>query len=73
LKYVVGARGSQLSVAQTNWVISELKKANPECDYEIKTITTKGDTDTLTPDPYLQLIKKEFLKKRLTELLPKRK
>jgi hydroxymethylbilane synthase len=46
LKYVVGARGSQLSVAQTNWVISELKKTNPECDYEIKTITTKGDTDT---------------------------
>jgi len=46
LKYVVGARGSQLSVAQTNWVISELKKVNPGCDYEIKTITTKGDTDT---------------------------
>ena len=46
MKYVVGARGSQLSVAQTNWVISELKKTNPECDYEIKTITTKGDTDT---------------------------
>jgi hydroxymethylbilane synthase len=46
LKYVVGARGSQLSVAQTNWVISELKKANPDCDYEIKTIITKGDTDT---------------------------
>jgi len=45
LKYVVGARGSQLSVAQTNWVISKLKKVNPECDYEIKTITTKGDTD----------------------------
>jgi len=46
LKYVVGARGSQLSVAQTNWVISELKKANPDCNYEIKTIITKGDTDT---------------------------
>jgi hydroxymethylbilane synthase len=45
LKYLVGARGSQLSVAQTNWVISELKKVNPDCDYEIKTITTKGDTD----------------------------
>ena len=45
MKYVVGARGSQLSVAQTNWVISELKKVNPQCDYEIKTITTKGDTD----------------------------
>lgn len=46
MKYIVGARGSQLSVAQTNWVISELKKANPDCDYEIKTIITKGDTDT---------------------------
>ncbi|AFS82300.1 hydroxymethylbilane synthase [Candidatus Nitrosopumilus sediminis] len=45
MKYIVGARGSQLSVAQTNWVISELKKVNPDCEYEIKTITTKGDTD----------------------------
>jgi hydroxymethylbilane synthase len=27
-------------------VISELKKVNPDCDYEIKPITTKGDTDT---------------------------
>jgi len=46
LKYIVGARGSQLSVAQTNWVIQELKKVNPDSEYEIKTITTKGDTDT---------------------------
>jgi hydroxymethylbilane synthase len=46
LKYIVGARGSQLSVAQTNLVIEELKKANPDAEYEIKTITTKGDTDS---------------------------
>jgi hydroxymethylbilane synthase len=46
LKYIVGARGSQLSIAQTNWVISELKKVNPDSEYEIKTITTKGDTDS---------------------------
>jgi len=45
LKYLVGARGSQLSLAQTNWVISELKKVNPDSEYEIKTIVTKGDTD----------------------------
>ena len=45
MKYIVGARGSQLSVAQTNWVISELKNVNPDSEYEIKTITTKGDTD----------------------------
>ncbi|WP_246282196.1 hydroxymethylbilane synthase [Nitrosopumilus ureiphilus] len=43
---MVGARGSQLSIAQTNWVISELKKVNPDCEYEIKSITTKGDTDS---------------------------
>jgi len=32
LKYIVGARGSQLSVAQTNWVITELKKVNPDSE-----------------------------------------
>lgn len=46
MKYFVGARGSQLSVAQTNWVISELQKIHPNAEYEIRTITTKGDTDT---------------------------
>ncbi|MFQ5476553.1 MAG: hydroxymethylbilane synthase [Nitrosopumilus sp.] len=46
MKYIIGARGSQLSVAQTNWVITELKKVNPDSEYEIKTITTKGDTDS---------------------------
>ena len=46
MKYLVGARGSKLSLAQTNWVISELKKVNPDSEYEIKSITTKGDTDT---------------------------
>ncbi len=45
MKYLIGTRGSNLSLAQTNWVISELKKVNPDSDYEIKTITTKGDTD----------------------------
>ena len=46
MKYLIGTRGSKLSLAQTNWVISELKKANPDSEYEIKTISTKGDTDT---------------------------
>ena len=46
MKYLVGARGSKLSVAQTNWVISELKIINSDSEYEIKQITTKGDTDT---------------------------
>ena len=45
MKYLVGTRGSKLSLAQTNWVISELKKKNSEIEFEIKTIKTKGDTD----------------------------
>jgi len=46
LTFLVGTRGSKLSLAQTNWVISELQKQNPSSEFEIKTITTKGDTDT---------------------------
>jgi len=45
LKYKIGTRGSLLSLAQTNWVISELKKGSPEIEFEIVTIKTKGDTD----------------------------
>ena len=46
MTFLVGTRGSNLSLAQTNWVISELQKKNPNSEFEIKTITTKGDTDT---------------------------
>ena len=45
MKYLVGTRGSQLSLVQTNWVISELKKKSPVAEFEIVTIKTKGDTD----------------------------
>lgn len=45
MKYKIGTRGSQLSLAQTNWVVTELKKVNPNVQFEIKTIKTKGDTD----------------------------
>lgn len=45
MKYLVGTRGSQLSLAQTNWVISELKKKSPLTEFEIIQIRTKGDTD----------------------------
>jgi hydroxymethylbilane synthase len=43
---VIGARGSQLSIAQTNWVIDQLKKVHPDIEFEIKPIKTQGDTDT---------------------------
>lgn len=43
MKIVVGSRGSKLAITQTEWVISELKKAAPLIDFEIKIIKTKGD------------------------------
>jgi len=45
LKYKIGTRGSPLSLAQTNWVILELKKKSPQTEFDVITITTKGDTD----------------------------
>ncbi|MGI0093764.1 MAG: hydroxymethylbilane synthase, partial [Nitrosotalea sp.] len=45
MKYVIGTRGSQLSLTQTNWVVSELKKKSPQTEFEIITIKTQGDTD----------------------------
>ena len=46
MNYIVGTRGSKLSITQTNWVINELKKTDSSLTFEIKTIVTKGDTDT---------------------------
>ena len=43
---MIGARGSQLSIAQTNWVIDQLKKVHQDLEFEIKPIKTQGDTDT---------------------------
>ena len=45
MRYKIGTRGSPLSLAQTKWVISELKKKSPETEFEIIPIKTKGDTD----------------------------
>lgn len=43
MKLVVGTRGSNLALIQTNWVVEQLKKANPNIEFEIKIIKTKGD------------------------------
>jgi len=45
MKYTIGTRGSKLSIAQTNWVVAELKIHNPDAEFIIQTISTKGDTD----------------------------
>ena len=49
MKIVVGTRGSKLALVQTNWVVDQLKKANPEIEFEVKIIKTKGDLVTHLP------------------------
>jgi len=42
-KIIVGTRGSKLALTQTNWVIDQLKKIQPEYEFETKIIRTSGD------------------------------
>ena len=44
MKLVVGTRGSNLALVQTNWVVEQLKKNNPDIEFEIKIIKTKINT-----------------------------
>ncbi len=49
MKIIVGTRGSKLALVQTNWVVEQLKQANPGIEFEIKVIKTKGDLVTHLP------------------------
>jgi hydroxymethylbilane synthase len=42
-KIIVGSRRSKLALTQTNWVIDQLKKLDPNFEFEVKEIVTKGD------------------------------
>lgn len=42
-KIIVGSRRSKLALTQTNWVIDQLKKIDPDFEFEVKEIVTKGD------------------------------
>ena len=45
----VGARGSDLSLAQTGWAVEQIRRANPGLSTEIVVIKTHGDKDQHTP------------------------
>lgn len=42
-KIIVGTRGSKLALTQTNWIVEQLKKVQPEYEFETKIIRTSGD------------------------------
>ncbi len=43
MKLVVGTRGSELALSQTQWVIDRIKEKYPKIEFEIEVIKTKGD------------------------------
>lgn len=49
MRLVVGSRGSKLALAQTNWVIQQIKQRHPSWEVEISIIKTKGDKITDVP------------------------
>lgn len=49
-RIIIGARGSQLSLKQTDIVKSKLEALLPEVEIEVKVITTKGDKN-MSPVP----------------------
>jgi len=70
MKYTIGTRGSPLSLAQTNWVISELKKKSPETEFEIIPIKTKGDTDAR---PLFNINQKGIFEKEIDRAVAEKK
>lgn len=42
-KIIVGSRGSKLAITQTNMVIRDLQALEPEYEFELKIIRTRGD------------------------------
>ncbi len=68
MKIIVGTRGSNLAVTQTGHVIDMLKDKNPEVEFVVKTIKTKGDILNEVPldkiggkEVFIKEIEKELL------------
>lgn len=70
MKYIIGTRGSQLSLTQTNWVVSEIKKKSPQTEFEIVTIKTQGDTDAR---PLFTINQKGIFEKEIDRAVAERK
>jgi hydroxymethylbilane synthase len=70
MKYAIGTRGSPLSLAQTNWVITELKKKSLQTEFEIIPIKTKGDTDAR---PLFNINQKGIFEKEIDRAVAEKK
>lgn len=70
MKYLIGTRGSLLSLTQTNWVISEIKNKSPKTELDIITIKTQGDTDAR---PLFTINQKGIFEKEIDKAVAEKK
>lgn len=49
MRYIVGARGSRLSLAQTAGAVEFMSREFPGTEYDIRAVETPGDRDLATP------------------------
>jgi hydroxymethylbilane synthase len=62
----VGTRGSRLAIAQTQLVLNALRNSNPHIDFELTTISTKGDVDKR---PLFTIDEKGIFEKEVNEAI----
>ena len=70
MNYTIGARGSRLSVAQTRWIAEELGRANPDSQYTIVPISTRGDAD---PRPLFAIDQRGIFEKEIDRAVAQRR
>lgn len=70
MMYKIGTRGSQLSLTQTRWVVSELRAKSPQTEFQIVTIKTQGDTDAR---PLFTINQKGIFEKEIDRAVAERK
>ena len=70
MKYLIGTRGSLLSLTQTNWVVSEIQSKSPQTELEIVTIKTQGDTDAR---PLFTINQKGIFEKEIDKAVTEKK
>ncbi len=64
----VGTRGSRLAVAQTELALSSLRRTHPEANFEVITISTRGDVDKR---PLFTMDAKGIFEKEVNEAVKK--
>lgn len=70
MRISIGARGSRLSISQAEQVARQLGEKNPDHDFAIRTIKTRGDTD---PRPLFAMDQKGIFEREIDHAVSERR